>query len=347
MLYTTNYGLSKPEAEDIVDIEPISNNFDIIDTKMAENHNQIAKISNKNLVIDGGFQVWSDGEEFLVDENMAYTATMWAVAESENATISKGNDDTYINTFKWISGDGNARMRIFHYFNDEMISFLQGKTITISFYCRHTTQSSVVPYVAFAGNTISIDEISTEWQKTTRTVVCDFSVDEDYYNALMFTTDGTNVYEGGTGLELAQIKVEYGENATPFIFEIYSDVIDSISPYYEQSWVGYWEDGTENVENCQRILAGANDTVRFSRQKHIVPTMTFYSTASKVEGMQTTFLQASFTGSVTYGSASLNVMYIGKNSFTTFPTETANLYGKNMRAYQWKSDARIYPEEVE
>ncbi|MFI3227373.1 MAG: hypothetical protein R3Y09_08175 [Clostridia bacterium] len=340
MLYTTNYNMNKPQITDVVDIEKISSNFDIIDTTMASNNVKIQNIPQENLIIDSGFQVWLDGTSVINTANSKYTATMWW-NYSPTCTVAQSSYSGFGKTLKY-TATGSHSVRLCQKQDNDFLDLLVGKNLACSFWIRSIKSDNLTLYAELGVNSTlvsgskTISGLTTTWRKVS--FVMNYKHNETYsYDGLFSIYSGT--IASGQGFEIAQVKVEYGDVATPYIGETYAKAYSDVLPYFEQSWVGSWTAGQENLDDREITSLEENHKIRFALPKRIVPTISTYSPLDKAEEMQ--YYTAPLGGtSLADINVKLTVVNITKNSFETKMSERTNGYSN--RTYHWRADARLY-----
>lgn len=233
---TTNYGLIKPYENDYYNILEFNNeNMDIIDntlnsqsnkTKILEKH-----IYGKNLLINGNFDIWQRGDSFTKSSSASlYTADRWRLESHSgniNTKITKNTDvPNYLSKYSMKIEKGDTNNVFLRYWLPEDIRniFNYNKNrVTLSFYVKGEVGTSII----FSLN----DENATSfllngtWQKVSKT--------------MNITSVGTWVepireIQNGDYVLLSQVKLEIGEEATPFQPTIYEEELSKCQYYFER-----------------------------------------------------------------------------------------------------------------
>lgn len=318
MQYTTNLNLNMPELDDVVDIGKISENFEILDKNVMLNMSNV-----KNLIIDGGFQIWEEDVSFLVEDDFTgYTATMWyadyKLATAGDVQISQSENGVILE----VKSVKNSGIRYLDY-KVAMLEEYIGKTVTISYSARKLTASTTV-----ATGDGYIAPTTTEFATYTQTMVLENDI------RIPIITNSI-----GDGIEVEWIMLNLGSTNSYYTKESYNDARARTLPYFEQSFSKYWEDGTENYEEAEFFAALSSRTIKYLAQKRVTPTITIFSPLDKAEGYQYRLTTTSGNSTVKTTEA-MTVAQSGPRSFTTYGVSTSLLYTSGI--YHWRADARIY-----
>ena len=214
--------------------------------------------SNRNLIINGNFDVWQRDTSFTgsVSGTSAYTADRWKAGGGTSTTVSRqtftlGQTDvpgepTYY--AQWAITNNSQNYEFQQRIED--VRTLAGQKATISFYARRTTGSitvgvRTVQYFGTGGSPSSsvvvsagTPSLTTSWQKFTYTVdigsVSGKTLGSDNNHALWV---GFQVNDTNTGtIEIAQFQVEAGSVATPFEHRSFGDELLRCQRYYQTSF---------------------------------------------------------------------------------------------------------------
>ena len=200
------------------------------------NH-KLSQISNPNLLINGDFKVWQRGESFtnLIGK---YSADRWKTTQMHPVNINKGESE-YGNTIRATAvNDGSA---IWLYQPLENFNDFIGKYVTVSFYIRGINGFSGHMTSRFGniGNPLVID---SNWRKITYTVLCEYKPSISSPIGLVIATLSTNLVKKDQGYELAQVKLELGKIATPFVPRSEAEELADCQRFYERcgsNCIGY------------------------------------------------------------------------------------------------------------
>jgi hypothetical protein len=193
----------------------------------------------RNLVMNGGFDVWQRGTTVTKTSNtyQNFTADRWSAYfggtyTQEQTTLPNGD---YVDYFKGVLGTtGGNRINI-NNFIENGNRIISGKYVTISFWLKTsvidnqvnvklqtTNGSNFSSYIQVANKYI---ETSTSWKKYEITLKCN----DDIANVgarphVLLEIDGVDgSWANGTSFEIAQVQLELGRVATPFEHRSYGE----------------------------------------------------------------------------------------------------------------------------
>ena len=202
----------------------------------------------RNLVMNGGFDVWQRGTTVTKTSNtyQNFTADRWSAYfggtyTQEQTTLPNGD---YVDYFKGVLGTtGGNRINI-NNFIENGNRIISGKYVTISFWLKTsvidnqvnvklqtTNGSNFSSYILLANRYI---ETSTSWKKYEITLKCN----DDIANVgarphVLLEIDGVDgSWANGTTFELAQVQLEFGKVATPFEHRSYGEELALCQRYY-------------------------------------------------------------------------------------------------------------------
>jgi hypothetical protein len=206
-------------------------------------------LSNRNKVINGGFDVW---QRSVSDARAAYfhVADRWlsygysgASSTFSRQAFTLGQTDVPQNP-KYFARVASTNLGPYLEHRIESLSQFSGQTITLSFWAKSpdVTSSMKVGFYLNYGSAgsgpeniteISVGNLSPSWQKFTRTItVASFSGKtisggNDYFELHLTTSNATAT------LDLAQVQLELGDTATPFEHRSYGQELALCERYYE------------------------------------------------------------------------------------------------------------------
>jgi len=198
------------------------------------------KSGRKNLIINGGFDVWQRGTSFT---GAVYSADRWKTSTSESATsITKTANRDNKNTLKITFGSViscNLDQRIEGFGNvghnqQVTLSFwVRGsKAITGEDFCRirnHTTSTTL--------ETLYYD-ITTSWTKVTKTFSADNTWSKDDVARLYLFSAVSSSWVSGDWVEFSDVQLELGDTATDFEHRSYGEELALCQRYYTQVFIG-------------------------------------------------------------------------------------------------------------
>jgi len=226
----------------------------------------VAKAGRKNLIINGGFDVWQRGTSFTGNANI-YTSDRWYAYLDNNAgfTVAKSSLTSLGNALQLTTstaGYGIISTVV------ENTSRLTG-TYTLSFYIKSSVSgnSARIEFRQNASGTtiwqdIAYEAIETTWTKVTKTIVLDETDN-------MIILIGQNSGSSAT-LQISQVQLELGSVATPFEHRSYGEELALCQRYYWKTSTG----GSYNyitVMSCASTTA-AHGAIQFPTTMRAAPT---------------------------------------------------------------------------
>ena len=265
----------------------------------------------RNLLINGGFDVWQRGTTVTKTSNtyQNFTADRWSAYfggtyTQEQTTLPNGD---YVNYFKGVLGTTGGNRINRNNFIENGNSILSGKYITVSFWLKAsvidsqvnvkiqtTSGSTFSSYILVANKYI---ETSTSWEKYEITLKCN----DDIANVGarphgLLEIDGVDgSWANGTSFEIAQVQLEVGKVATPFEHRSYGEELALCQRYYEvvaqtsdnngNRYNGIaWGVSDLNIFIPFRVTKRANPTVTISNNGQVYTGTRDYATGSAVTG---------------------------------------------------------------
>ena len=204
----------------------------------------------RNLVMNGGFDVWQRGTTVTKASNtyQNFTADRWSAYfagtySKQTTTLPNGD---YVNYFRGVLGTTNSNRININHFIENGNSILSGKYITVSFWLKAsvidsqvnvkiqtTSGSNFSSYTLIANKYI---ETSLDWKKYEITLKCN----NDTANIGLrphglLEIDGVDgSWANGTTFEIAQVQIELGKVATPFEHRSYGEELALCQRYYQR-----------------------------------------------------------------------------------------------------------------
>jgi hypothetical protein len=214
----------------------------------------------RNLVMNGGFDVWQRGTTVTPASNtyQNFTADRWSAYfggtyTQEQTTLPNGD---YVDYFKGVLGTtGGNRINI-NNFIENGNRIISGKYVTISFWLKAsvidsqvnvkiqtTNGSTFSSYTAIANKYI---ETSLDWKKYEITLKCNNDIANigARPHALLEIDGVDGSWANGTSFEIAQVQLELGRVATPFEHRSYGEELALCQRYYHTLRSGIFGVGT-------------------------------------------------------------------------------------------------------
>ena len=211
-----------------------------------------ARAGRKNLIINGGFDVWQRGTSFTNNNSVIYAADRYATFSNGASTTSQqaftfGQTDVASNPkyyLRWDVSTYSSGDRIYQRIEDVITT--SGQSVTLSYWAKAETATTMVPQAtqAFGSGgstavTTAIDSVAltTSWQKFTRTFTLP-SVSGKTIGAGSFLEVGllrfTTSYTGY--VDITNVQLELGSVATDFEHRSYGEELALCQRYFCKSF---------------------------------------------------------------------------------------------------------------
>ena len=192
---------------------------------------RVPYVGRRNLIINGGFDVWQRGTSHST--NGYGSADRWYLAFNGSATAQKVEDT--VAGKKVVTISSTASGQTYHVLQ-QRIEFLrryQGRVLTLSAWVKGTagTHTQYLEFRDSGGN--SVDSITFpitytgSWQYVTHTFTvptnASYDNDSSWFNVSFY---------GGDSLALSQVQLELGSVATPFEHRSYGEELALCYRYY-------------------------------------------------------------------------------------------------------------------
>lgn len=210
-------------------------------------------LSNRNLVINGNFDVWQRGttKSYSTTSSQYDTADRWLMRTTGSADVTVSqqsftagqtdvpNNPKFFyrwNTTAFTSGQGRVENRI------EDVTLTSGQTLTLSFWAKSDAARTIEPRfsqnfgtngsanVTVSGDVASFN-MTTSWQKFTTTVTLG-SVNGKTIGTNNCLELRFNFPEAISTTDIAQVQLEIGRKATPFETRTFGDELNRCKRYF-------------------------------------------------------------------------------------------------------------------
>jgi hypothetical protein len=246
-----------------------------------------ARAGRKNLIINGGFDVWQRGTSFTNNNSVLFAADRYATFSNGASTTSQqaftlGQTDVASNPqyyLRWDVSTYASGDRVYQRIEDVITT--SGQSVTLSYWAKAETATTMVPQAtqAFGSGgstavTTAIDSVAltTSWQKFTRTFTLP-SVSGKTIGAGSFLEVGllrfTTSYTGY--VDIANVQLELGSVATDFEHRSYGEILADCQRYFENLMT---KEGQSMLISAWAYSVGqVQGVVRFAVDKRATPTM--------------------------------------------------------------------------
>ena len=248
----------------------------------------------KNLIINGGFDVWQRGTSFT-PTGADYMADRWFMGGGDYAcTVTKQAstlpDGSEVNTML-ISYTATGTNAVDPYQGIEDYKVLSGKTIAISCWVR--TNISGLKFRQYSTANFGSDAVPDgQWNKLVTTVTLGAVTSTNKVaNSSFFglVSGGAIVTKSGDYLEMTQFQLELGSVATPFEHRSYGEELALCQRYYETSFAhgvtpSNGPNSTSLVSDWMTGIASnrsnASATIFFKVRKRVAPMLNGYGASN-------------------------------------------------------------------
>lgn len=311
-----------------------------------------------NILINGGFDVWQRGTSF----SSGYTADRWCIGfngSGATRTITRqaftvgqtdvpSNPTYYLRYAQSVAGSDGTYNFIVQRLED--VSRLSGKTVTLSFYAKADSARNIITQVeqnfgsggssaVYVGDVIHA--LTTSWQLFTKTLTLP-SVSGKTIGAnnflsvyIMFPVNTTFT------IDIANVQLNYGSVALPFVPRSFDDELRSCQRYYEKSYNQSVAPGAVSALGQQsRIISTgyftSDTSIVFSTVKRVAPTVTIYSPQNGSAG----YAEEIEISSIFVANRAVSSASIGERS-ASFQSNDGTFTIGNVLRLQWVADAEL------
>ena len=268
-------------------------------------------ISQPNLLINGGFDIWQRGTSFASASYYQWYADRWNgdAFNSANFTASKQTATTaepFLSYFRFLrnaSSTDTSKGRIGQVYESEDSQGLAGQTVTLSFYARVGANWSPATNILVSGIFIGTgtnettssglgsawtgfviqnqdNTLTTSWVRFTHTVTLS-SVTNQF--GIQFTAPASVGTAGAAdSWDISGIKLEVGSEATPYVATPYEETIARCQRYYQKSYNINVNPGTgSSVGSCSSLAIYSTGSqslgARWITTMRAAPTVVIYA----------------------------------------------------------------------
>jgi hypothetical protein len=211
---------------------------------------ELLGIGRRNIVMNGGFDVWQRGTSVTEASNSYnnFTADRWSAYfagtyTKQQTTLPNGD---YVNYFRGVLGTTSANRININHFIENGNSIMSGKYVTVSFWLacdrpgsevnvklQTTSGTSFTSYTQIANEYIKTEQ---DWKKYEITFHCfnDLGNNSARPHGLLEFDGSDAQWPNGSTFEIAQVQIEIGRVATPFEHRSYGEELALCERYYQQ-----------------------------------------------------------------------------------------------------------------
>jgi len=209
---------------------------------------ELLGIGRRNIVMNGGFDVWQRGTSVTEASNSYnnFTADRWSAYfagtyTQQQTTLPNGD---YVNYFRGVLGTTSANRININHFIENGNSIMSGKYVTVSFWLacdrpgsevnvklQTTSGTSFTSYTQIANEYIKTEQ---DWKKYEITFHCfnDLGNNSARPHGLLEFDGSDAQWPNGSTFEIAQVQIEIGRVATPFEHRSYGEELALCQRYF-------------------------------------------------------------------------------------------------------------------
>ena len=260
-------------------------NNDVVERIKEYVDDEIKDYSNPNLLVNGDFQVWSNGTDITTTVSKQEVADKWNIWHTgmKVTKLTNTSPSVGLNSLKLINTMDTAQ-KVYMYQQIKDYEKLEGKRVTASFYIRGVGGfSGAFGFTVGTSAGINIT-VTNEWQRIIFSKEVTFNnANQDYNKGFFFYGVNSNLFNKNAGVEIAGCKLEIGTVATPFVPKLYSEellackdgVIGSNPNLLLNGDFSVWQRGTSfNISN--------NGSYKYTADRWVVQTDSTSITANSL-----------------------------------------------------------------
>lgn len=209
---------------------------------------ELLGIGRRNIVMNGGFDVWQRGTSVTTSSNSYnnFTADRWSAYfagtyTQQQTTLPNGD---YVNYFRGVLGTTNSNRININHFIENGNSIMSGKYVTVSFWIacdqpgsdvnvklQTTSGTGFSSYTQIANKYIKTEQ---DWKKYEITFHClnDLGNNSARPHGLLEFDGSDAQWPNGSTFEIAQVQIEVGKVATPFEHRSYGEELALCQRYF-------------------------------------------------------------------------------------------------------------------
>jgi hypothetical protein len=193
-----------------------------------EVRNAIGARGRKNLLINGGFDVWQRGTSFIGVGTADYQTDRFQGRRGTiTANVTKGSstlpNNSVVNTFKiTATSSASGYLGLSQVFEQSVFDYIDNRTVTLS--CWIKTNRTDITFRHTATTNISTSSYTADgtWQRVSAVYLTPTGTTHNQFDILSFAS-GLSSHAVGDYLEVAQVQLELGDQATEFEHRSYGE----------------------------------------------------------------------------------------------------------------------------
>jgi len=255
------------------------------------------KSGRKNLIINGGFDVWQRGTSFTGASGYTADRITHTNFGGASPTVTKvAGTGGFRNAIRYTNINGGASQQIEIEQRIEGLNLPQSGNLTLSYWVRGSRADTVRTGRIINGNTGTTNtgtdyiNVTTAWQKVSITVTTVAATESQYYRLFLFDDVLSYFSDASVWLEFTGVQLELGSTTTDFEHRSYGEELALCERYFCTSYndnqvIGSADVSTHFVTSPDGYSLSPG--VRFPRKMRTnTPTVKIYSTDGTINNIR-------------------------------------------------------------
>ena len=213
---------------------------EILQAETAQEVRSLIGAGRKNLIINGGMDVWQRGtsQTGVVDSAYQTVDRFKGRRSTVTADITKGTstlpDNSKVNTFK-ITATSSATgfMGLSQAFEQSVFDYIDNRTVTLSCWIKTNRTDITFRHSSIGNFSVGSYNADGTWQKISGTYTVPAGSTSMQFDILTFA-NSTSAHTIGDYFEIANVQLELGSVATDFEHRSYGEELALCQRYYQK-----------------------------------------------------------------------------------------------------------------
>ena len=213
---------------------------EILQAETAQEVRSLIGAGRKNLIINGGMDVWQRGtsQTGVVDSAYQTVDRFKGRRSTVTADITKGTstlpDNSKVNTFK-ITATSSATgfMGLSQAFEQSVFDYIDNRTVTLSCWIKTNRTDITFRHSSIGNFSVGSYNADGTWQKISGTYTVPAGSTSMQFDILTFA-NSTSAHTIGDYFEIANVQLELGSVATDFEYRSYGEELALCQRFYQR-----------------------------------------------------------------------------------------------------------------
>ena len=318
---------------------------------IATNTARIDNIPNPNILINGGFQINEYNVTSIPSSNnsVIYVTNRWATSHAGlSCAVNSVNEDVPFDSNKKLTlqaSTGCTGLGVYQII-ENVDELYNGKTLTLSFWVKGVSTGvgkTVTGRVGSGGGNTGETRVTLtdSWQYVTSTRTGSYFGPKFDGGAIITSSD---TFDSGAGFEIACVKLEVGNKATPFVNRAYTEELLMCQRYYMR-WKGS-NGGAIRLGNFSAVTANTVYPILYLP----TPMRTTPTLPSNISNLQAYGYDTTSSAYKSYLATDLSIFSMDNNVVTfkcvssaTFSVGSSGIFQIKLgNSYDFVLDAELY-----